>query len=268
MAMDQATSMEVREVFYGRVKSYNFTRGFGFLEAPAVQALYGRDVFMRQQAVEELMLSRIASGSGPDAEKDRGEMFVSFLVKLNEAGKPEAEDVREARVEDLPQELLQLPPLSHRMSGYPESCREKECKEESKAKAKASKDALNKGKKSKGKGTSEGHLELDADCRIRVGRDAAENWDILEAAKRKHWFFHLTDFSSCYVILECSSEPSPEEKQQCAKICREHSQKSHRAGPMKVDATPCGNVKFDRRRDAVGECEYKDESKVEVLIVE
>ena len=263
--MDHPTSTEARQVFYGRVKSYNFTRGFGFLEAPSVQALYGRDVFMRNEAVEELTLSRIASGSGPDAAKDRGEMFVQFFVKLNEAGKPEAEDVREARVEDLPQELLQLP-QSQRMSSYPQSCREKDCKEESKAKAKASKDALNKGKKNRG--TREGDLELDADCRIRVGRDAAENWDILEAAKKKHWFFHLTDFSSCYVILECSSEPSPEEKQQCAKVCREHSQKSQRAGPIKVDATPCGNVKFDRRRDAVGECEYKDESKVEVLIVE
>ncbi|CAK0910110.1 unnamed protein product [Prorocentrum cordatum] len=36
---------------------------------------------------------------------------------------------------------------------------------------------------------------------------------------------------------------------------------------VKVDATPCGNVKIDKNRDELGECDYKNEGRVEVIIV-
>ena len=103
------------------------------------------------------------------------------------------------------------------------------------------------------------------ESRVRVGQDASDNWDILSLAKGKHWFFHLTDHPSCYVILECN-EPTEEEKLECARICREHT-KQKLSGEVKVDVTQCSNVKFDRRRDVVGECEYKNEAKVEILTV-
>ena len=269
--MDSAASSE-EQIFFGRVKSYNYARGFGFLESPSVQALYGKDVFLRKEAVEEVTLSRIASGSGPDAVKDRGELFVSFRLKLNETGngdlKPEAIEVREARADEVPEEVReQLPqpsqPSQRPQGGYSRSRSEPEPKASNPKETSKEIKEIKKGKRSKGK---EGHPSVVGDCRVLVGRDAADNWSILASAKKKHWFFHLTDSSSCYVILECTSEPSADEKQQCAQICREHSQKSHSTGPIKVDATPCGNVKFDRKHDAVGECEYRDESKVEVLM--
>ena len=264
-----SSDAEPAQTFYGRVKSYNHARGFGFLESPAAGALYGRDVFMRKEMVEELTLSRIASGSGPEAAVDRGEIFVRFTLKLNEAGKPEAEDVQEIMASDVPEDLLQLPPLCRpadaRKSASPQGLSDAQPKF-----SKTPKDTDSRGRNGQKemKKSSKGKLPTAVgDCRVLVGQNAAENWNLLASAKKKHWFFHLTDFSSCYVVLECTNEPSTEDKQTCAQICREHSQ--HKlTGPIKVDATPCGNVKFDRKRDAVGECEYKDEDKVEILIVD
>lgn len=104
------------------------------------------------------------------------------------------------------------------------------------------------------------------DVLCKIGGNADENWDLIRAAKRHHWFFHLTDFPSPYVVLECDrAEPSAHTKEQCAELCVEHS-KHRRAGKVKVDATPCGNVRVDRKDD-VGECDYKNEGKVEIIVV-
>lgn len=67
------------------------------------------------------------------------------------------------------------------------------------------------------------------------------------------------------MILECN-DPTEDEKLECAKLCRDNT-KHKLSGQVKVDVTQCSNVKFDRRRDVVGECEYKNESKVEILTV-
>ena len=243
------------------MKSYNFSRGFGFLESPKLHAVYGRDVFMRSEQVEEVTLSRIASGTGPEAAKDRGEIFVSFVVEVNQAGNPEARKVLQVKDSEVPEEFKKELPewkaqSSVQRSGYAEAKKESEAKDaKDTKKAKDSKDR----KKGKAEGLRVG------ESRVHIGQDAEDNWNILSAAKGKHWFFHLTDYPSCYVILECN-EPTASEKQECARLCRDHT-KYKLSGQVKVDATQCNNVKFDRRRDVVGECDYKDESKVEVLTV-
>lgn len=102
---------------------------------------------------------------------------------------------------------------------------------------------------------------------LLVGESAQENWDLLERAKKQGWFFHLTDFPSPYVVLESGKvEPNAHIKLRCAEICVEHS-KYKNSGKVKVDVTPCGNVKLDKK-DAIGECDYKNEGKVEILVVE
>lgn len=101
----------------------------------------------------------------------------------------------------------------------------------------------------------------------KVGESAQENWDLVGQAKKQHWFFHLTDFPSPYVVLECDKqEPNAHIKEHCAEICVEFS-KQKNTKKVKVDATSCGNVRVDRR-DEVGECDYKNEGKVEVIIVQ
>eukprot|EP00438_Fugacium_kawagutii_P016824 Skav203783 [mRNA] locus=scaffold206:381912:382838:+ [translate_table: standard] len=261
----QAVPAEVRVVpsYLGRVKSYNLARGFGFLECPEVKAQHGRDVFMRADAVEDLTLSKIASASGPSAAVNRGEIFVSFSLEVNQNGNPEAQNVR--LVNEVPLEFRQqLPEVqpAPKVAPAPVEAASKESKSKDAEGAKESKDKKNSKKKGK-------HGQLEGvrvgDCRVHIGQDAEDNWKILSAAKGRHWFFHLTDFPSCYVILECN-EPTHEEKVQCAQICRDNT-KHKLSGQVKVDATQCNNVKFDRKRDVVGECDYKDEGKVEILVV-
>eukprot|EP00928_Gymnodinium_smaydae_P080222 TRINITY_DN63971_c0_g1_i1.p1 TRINITY_DN63971_c0_g1~~TRINITY_DN63971_c0_g1_i1.p1 ORF type:complete len:373 (-),score=81.83 TRINITY_DN63971_c0_g1_i1:28-1146(-) len=104
------------------------------------------------------------------------------------------------------------------------------------------------------------------DFSCKVGENAQENWELVDQSKKHHWFFHLTDFPSPYVVLECDKqEPNVHIKEQCAEICLSLS-KQRGNNKVKVDATPCGNVRVDKK-DAVGECDYKNEGKVEVIVV-
>lgn len=97
----------------------------------------------------------------------------------------------------------------------------------------------------------------------KVGESAEENWSLLDKAKKKHWFFHLTDFPSCYIILECEKDLDSEDKYACAEICVSHSkQKKNKC--VKVDVTLCRNV---IKSDDIGECEYKNEKQVEEIVV-
>eukprot|EP00913_Durusdinium_trenchii_P011834 g11116.t1 len=198
------------------------------------------------QAVEELTLSRIASGSGPEAVKQRGNIFVCFSLLVNEAGNPEAQNVVEVKLSEVPEEL-------HQQFPEPEEKEPKEPKAKPKAKAGYKGDAEVKEKETKkSKDKKKGKLEglRVGESRVVIGQDAQDNWNILSAAKGKHWFFHLTDFPSCYVILECN-DPTMEEKLECARLCRDNT-KHKLSGAVKVDVTQCGNVKFDRKRDVVG----------------
>lgn len=101
----------------------------------------------------------------------------------------------------------------------------------------------------------------------KIGESAQENWELIDQAKKQGWFFHLTDFPSPYVVLECGkSEPNAHIRQRCAEICVENS-KQKNSGKVKVDATPVSNVKVDKK-DEVGECDYKNEGKVEIIVVQ
>lgn len=104
------------------------------------------------------------------------------------------------------------------------------------------------------------------DYECRVGENAEENWKMLDRANKKHWFFHLTDFPSCYVILECSREPSVEDKMRCAEICVENT-RQRKSRNVKVDVTLCSNV-VRSDQDEVGECDYRSQKKVQVFTVE
>mmetsp|Transcript_135021 Transcript_135021/g.262934 ORF Transcript_135021/g.262934 Transcript_135021/m.262934 type:complete len:381 (-) Transcript_135021:99-1241(-) len=110
-------------------------------------------------------------------------------------------------------------------------------------------------------------LKIGDDLVCKLGESAKENWELVGDSKKHHWFFHLTDFPSPYVVLECArgDDPNVHIRTRCAEICLEHSKQKHNKN-VKVDATTIGNVKIDRR-DVVGECDYKNESKVEIIVV-
>lgn len=264
---------EEPSVYYGRVKSYNYDKGFGFLDAPDLKPLFSKDVFLRKKAVaDELLLSRIESGSGPKAAVHRGDIYVRFSLLVNEAGSPEAREVQEVKASEIPEEVLARMPAVEPLA--PKA-----------APAKSGKKGAGKGgetaagdeprdemggsrkrsSKTAGKDAPAGGL-LVGPHRCRVGKNAENNWEILRAAKSKHWFFHLTDYPSAYVILECEKEPTEEEKRRAAEVCRENS-KMKLSGAIEVDATTCANVSFGKKGDAVGECSYKKDKLVEVILL-
>ena len=95
----------------------------------------------------------------------------------------------------------------------------------------------------------------------KVGENCKENWELLEAADDKNYFFHLSSFPSCYVILECYKEPDLDTIRSAAEICRSHT-KYRNLKNLKVDYCPCSNL---TKGDKVGEVIFKSKRKVKKI---
>lgn len=63
--------------YYGRIKSFNTKNGFGFIDCPAANTKYKRDVFVHKKWMSDLQV-------GED---------ISFLIETNKEGMPQARDV-------------------------------------------------------------------------------------------------------------------------------------------------------------------------------
>ena len=100
----------------------------------------------------------------------------------------------------------------------------------------------------------------------KLGENANENWCMLDSAHPNDLFFHLSSFSSCYVILECGDvegEISTIIIQVAAEICKAGT-KYRNLKNLKVDYTPCGNVV---KGEKVGEAVFKSQRKVKQIKV-
>jgi len=86
----------------------------------------------------------------------------------------------------------------------------------------------------------------------KIGTSAKENWEILEKAKPCHFFFHLSSFPSCYVILECDETPYMETIYECAKLCKSKT-KYKKIPNLYVDYCTCSNL---RKGWVIGEVEF------------
>jgi len=75
-----AARVDWDRVFTGRVKKYDATAGFGFLDCAATQRLFGRDVFLHKNQAEE-------------AGSPRAGEFVKFCVEVNSKGQPQARNL-------------------------------------------------------------------------------------------------------------------------------------------------------------------------------
>ena len=99
---------------------------------------------------------------------------------------------------------------------------------------------------------------------IRVGTNSKENWRLIGEAKPFHYFFHLSTFPSCYVILEHNlNKVSDSIIIECAKICKMNT-KYRNLSRIKVDYCLRDNVK---KGDVVGEVIYKSNRKVKVVTI-
>jgi len=78
----EAPEFALPKRYNGRVKTFNFQKGFGFIECEETMALYARDVFLHQrQAIE----SGLKQG-----------MACQFEVEVNNKGQPQARNVQAA----------------------------------------------------------------------------------------------------------------------------------------------------------------------------
>jgi len=89
---------------------------------------------------------------------------------------------------------------------------------------------------------------------VKVGKDAKENWDLLDQAHPEHWIFHLADYPSCYVIWENESKEITKNFAQCAGvICANNTKYRHLSG-LKVEYC---KVKNAEKGNVMGEFSYK-----------
>jgi len=71
---------DTERVFVGRVKKYDSTAGFGFLDCAETLRLFGRDVFLHKKQAGE-------------AGNPRAGEFVKFFVEVNSKGQPQARNL-------------------------------------------------------------------------------------------------------------------------------------------------------------------------------
>ena len=78
---------------------------------------------------------------------------------------------------------------------------------------------------------------------IKIGKNAKENDTIITEAKETDIWFHLADFPSCHVIIECSTEfqITKEMITYCANLVKENG-KYKNIPKLKVNYTEIKNV--------------------------
>ena len=101
-------------------------------------------------------------------------------------------------------------------------------------------------------------VQITENLQCRIGKNAIENWQLLDESKPEYMFFHLAYFPSCYVILKCNSDPGGDIIKECALICKENT-KYKNLKDIKVDYTRCDNV---IKGGNVGEVYYRSTRKV------
>ena len=98
----------------------------------------------------------------------------------------------------------------------------------------------------------------------KLGENAKENWEMLNRVKSYFLFFHLSSFSSGYLIMECEEKPVLDILLQAAELCK-NGTKYRNLKNIKVDYTPCSNLTLGNQ---LGEVIYKSKRKVKQLKLE
>lgn len=90
--------------YYGVIKSYNERRGFGFVACEETARIWGRDVYLSKEEVNQLAKEPIVSGGvSPSQSAEDGQPslkegdFVSFQVQKSTEGYPQAVSARRLR---------------------------------------------------------------------------------------------------------------------------------------------------------------------------
>jgi predicted ribosome quality control (RQC) complex YloA/Tae2 family protein len=73
-----------------------------------------------------------------------------------------------------------------------------------------------------------------------IGENAHDNWDILDKSDPSDYFFHLSSFPSCYVIME-TENPTTSMLEYGAFLCK-NSGKYKNLRHVKIDYCKCSNL--------------------------
>ena len=88
------------------------------------------------------------------------------------------------------------------------------------------------------------------------GKNAEDNWKIIQQSEPEHVWFHLNAFPSAHVVIR-SSNPSSEEIEHAANMCKKNS-KFKNIKNIKVVYTNIGNLS---KGEDVGSVIYKSKKK-------
>lgn len=94
---------------------------------------------------------------------------------------------------------------------------------------------------------------------FKVGKNASENWELLNENNNYIWF-HLESFPSCYVVC-CNEEPTDDMILYGAKLCKENT-KYRNFNNIKISYTPLSNLK---KAEKVGMVYIKSNRKVKKI---
>ena len=86
----------------------------------------------------------------------------------------------------------------------------------------------------------------DENYSIKVGKNAQNNWDILNEADPTDYFLHLSSFPSCFVILKADEQIGALIRT-AAELCKENT-KYKNVPNIKVDYCLCSNVVIEPRK--------------------
>jgi predicted ribosome quality control (RQC) complex YloA/Tae2 family protein len=88
--------------------------------------------------------------------------------------------------------------------------------------------------------------------KYKVGRNAKDNWKLLDESKPDEYFFHLSSFSSGYVIVE-TNDLTDKIIYNASLLCKDFT-KYRSINNLKVDYCLCSNL---TKTDKIGEVVYK-----------
>ena len=83
-----------------------------------------------------------------------------------------------------------------------------------------------------------------SEIQILVGKNAKDNWNLLEDACEEDLWFHVQDESSAYVIIvnDFKNEITKEDINNAASICKQHSKLKNKQN-VKINWLPVKHVK-------------------------
>lgn len=96
---------------------------------------------------------------------------------------------------------------------------------------------------------------------FKIGKNAEENWSLLDINENFYWF-HLNSFPSCHVIIE-DENPDDEDISFAASLCKNNT-KYKNLKNLKICYTKCSNLK---KGTDIGSVIFKSKRKVKTIII-